>query len=186
MLEPGSHEAKKRSFRTQHGGRLRSRRPSTHHLAGSSDTPGMGVRNPVNAATRVLPDDDAVSSTEENDHLPLLRLGASAVASPGPPAAAHTLRSLVRSEVRSFLGELGLSAIPPAAAPANDAESKTLTVDDLATLLGLNRKTVYDLIARGQLPGVRRCGRRIVAHRSTVLDWLRSGQGSVPRSRRIP
>jgi len=50
-----------------------------------------------------------------------------------------------------------------------------LTVHDLATLLRLDRKTVYSEIAAGRIPGVRRFGaRRPVyrAHRDTVLTWL--------------
>ena len=111
------------------------------------------------------------------------------------------LRSLVREEIGRCLKELSAGKWPawlagspqretanfgvigagPLADPDDVIDVKTLT-----TLLGLNRKTVYNLIALGQLPGVRRCRRRIVVHRATVIHWLRSGQGSVPRSRRKP
>jgi len=50
-----------------------------------------------------------------------------------------------------------------------------LTVHDLATLLRLDRKTVYSEIAAGRIPGVRRFGaRRPVyrAHRDTLITWL--------------
>lgn len=59
-----------------------------------------------------------------------------------------------------------------------------LTVDELARLLRVERKTVYTLIAQGELPGVRRVGRSIRIFRRAVLDWLASGQGRVSRSRR--
>ena len=49
----------------------------------------------------------------------------------------------------------------------------TITVDDLAALARLNRKTVYDLIAREKLPGVRRIGRSIRINKEIVLDWLK-------------
>lgn len=59
-----------------------------------------------------------------------------------------------------------------------------LNVDELATLLRLNRKTVYAMIQRGEIPGVRRLGRIVRIHRDTVLHWLAEGQGRVSRSRR--
>jgi excisionase family DNA binding protein len=59
---------------------------------------------------------------------------------------------------------------------------EVLTVDEVAELLRINRKTVYDCIARRQLPGVSRLGRTIRIHRETLLQWL-AGQGRVPRSR---
>jgi excisionase family DNA binding protein len=85
------------------------------------------------------------------------------------------LVALVRAEVRRVLEE---------AWPAAQTGGETIDVRELTALLGLNRKTVYGLIARGEIPGVRRLGRRIVVHRETVVRWLRNGQGSVPRSRR--
>ena len=59
----------------------------------------------------------------------------------------------------------------------------TLTVDETALLLRVNRKTLYRMIAAGQLPGARRLGHTIRIHRDTVLRWLADGQGHVPRSR---
>jgi excisionase family DNA binding protein len=52
-----------------------------------------------------------------------------------------------------------------------------LTVDELATLLRVDRKTVYAAISRGEIPGVRRIRKAYRIHRDTVLTWLRSGQG---------
>ena len=59
-----------------------------------------------------------------------------------------------------------------------------LTVDELAEFLRVERKTLYDAIARGELPGVRRIGRVIRISRSTVLAWLAEGTGRVSRSKR--
>ena len=61
-----------------------------------------------------------------------------------------------------------------------------LNVDELAQLLRLNRKTVYTMIQRGEVPGVRRFGRTYRIHRDTVLGWLAEGQGRAPRKRRSP
>jgi excisionase family DNA binding protein len=59
-----------------------------------------------------------------------------------------------------------------------------ITVDELATLLRLDRKTVYDAIARGEIPGVRRIRRTLRVYRDAVLEWIAQGQGRVPRSSR--
>lgn len=62
--------------------------------------------------------------------------------------------------------------------------SDALTVDELACLLRLNRKTVYAAVRAGEIPGVRFIGRAIRISRTTVEKWLQEGQGRVPRSRR--
>jgi excisionase family DNA binding protein len=61
---------------------------------------------------------------------------------------------------------------------------EVLTVDELAALLRVDRKTVYAQIARGEIPGVRRLGKTIRISRDAVLRWLAEGQGRVSRSRR--
>ena len=48
-----------------------------------------------------------------------------------------------------------------------------LTVDETAELLRTSRAAVYALIARGQLPGVTRIGRRVLIRRDDLLEWLR-------------
>jgi excisionase family DNA binding protein len=52
-----------------------------------------------------------------------------------------------------------------------------LTVDEVATLLRVDRKTIYEMIRRGELPGVRRIRRAIRVSRMAVLEWLGNGQG---------
>ena len=47
-----------------------------------------------------------------------------------------------------------------------------LTVRDAPRLLRVERKMVYELIARDELPGVRRLGRLIRISRSALLRWL--------------
>jgi excisionase family DNA binding protein len=58
-----------------------------------------------------------------------------------------------------------------------------LSVDEVAVLLRVNRKTAYEAVARGDIPGVRRIGRAIRIDRDVVLDWMR-GKGRVSRSAR--
>jgi excisionase family DNA binding protein len=56
-----------------------------------------------------------------------------------------------------------------------------LTVDELAQLLRINRKSAYEAVAKGEIPGARRIGRTIRITRDAVVGWLR-GQGHVSRS----
>lgn len=58
-----------------------------------------------------------------------------------------------------------------------------LTVDELALLLRVDRKSAYAAIKRGEIPGVRKIGKTIRVSRATVVSWLADGQ-SAPRSRR--
>jgi excisionase family DNA binding protein len=62
--------------------------------------------------------------------------------------------------------------------PLDAACPSVLTVDEVAGLLRVNRKTVYELIGRGEIPGARRLGRALRFSRDAVLDWLRQGCGS--------
>lgn len=63
--------------------------------------------------------------------------------------------------------------------------STVLTVDELAALLRVNRKTVYDALSRGEIPGARRIGNTYRILRGAVIDWLSSGQGRVSHSKRL-
>ena len=72
---------------------------------------------------------------------------------------------------RSFRGKVGDA----------DESLEVLTVAEAARVLRINRKTLYELIQRGELPGVRRSGRAIRIHRHTLLQWL-ADQGRVPHS----
>lgn len=56
-----------------------------------------------------------------------------------------------------------------------------MTVDEIATLLRLNRKTVYELARQGKIP-VRRIGRSLRANRETLMRWL--AEGAAPRDGR--
>ena len=61
----------------------------------------------------------------------------------------------------------GTMVARPRAAPTSDV----LTADEVAELLRVNVKTVYDAAGRGEIPH-RRLGRRLLFSRSTVLAWL--------------
>ncbi len=50
---------------------------------------------------------------------------------------------------------------------------QVLKVAELADLLRMDRKSVYDAIREGKIPGVQRIGRAIRISRDAVLEWLR-------------
>jgi len=53
-----------------------------------------------------------------------------------------------------------------------DAESMLMTVSEVADVLRTSQKAIYAMIERGQLPGVRRIGRRALIRRADLLHWL--------------
>jgi excisionase family DNA binding protein len=59
-----------------------------------------------------------------------------------------------------------------------------LTVEEVADLMRIDRKTAYAAIADGDVPGVRRVGRCIRVSRDVLLQWLADGQGGRTEKRR--
>ena len=47
-----------------------------------------------------------------------------------------------------------------------------LTTIEVADLLRTSQKATCAMIARGQLPGVVRIGRRVLVHADELVDWL--------------
>ena len=47
-----------------------------------------------------------------------------------------------------------------------------LTADDVAALLRITRKAVYCMVNRGEIPGVKKVGRRVRFLRDVVLAWI--------------
>jgi excisionase family DNA binding protein len=58
---------------------------------------------------------------------------------------------------------------------------QVLTVEEVADLMRVDRKTAYSAIAGGGIPGVRRIGRCIRVSRDELLRWLSAGQGDMRR-----
>ena len=52
-----------------------------------------------------------------------------------------------------------------------------LTVDEAARFLRINRKTLYEAVRAGEVPGVVRVGRSIRIGRDALLRWM-EGNGS--------
>ena len=59
--------------------------------------------------------------------------------------------------------------------PESDSDAdlpEVITVAELADLLRMNRKTLYEALARGDIPGAKRIGREYRISRPVVLRWL--------------
>ena len=56
-----------------------------------------------------------------------------------------------------------------------------MTVQDTATLLRTTRTAVYAMVARGQIPGVTRLGRRVLFRTEDLLDWLDRSRTPSPK-----
>lgn len=63
------------------------------------------------------------------------------------------------------------------AAPSFDSLPPVLTVEEVADLMRVDRKTAYAAIAGGGVPGVRRLGRCIRVSRDVFVRWLSEGEG---------
>jgi excisionase family DNA binding protein len=48
-----------------------------------------------------------------------------------------------------------------------------VTPEEVAEILRTSKKAIYTMVARGQLPGVTRIGRRVLVQRGELVDWLR-------------
>ena len=66
---------------------------------------------------------------------------------------------------------------PASTTRAQDVPS-LLTTDEVAATLRTSRKAIYTMVARRQLPGVVRVGRRVLFREDALVDWLR--QKSTP------
>jgi excisionase family DNA binding protein len=56
-----------------------------------------------------------------------------------------------------------------------------LTADEVATVLRTTRTAVYALVARGQLPGITRIGRRVLFRRDVLIGWLDQNRAPSPK-----
>jgi excisionase family DNA binding protein len=63
------------------------------------------------------------------------------------------------------------SRTPDDPSPVEPPPRVTITADELAALLGVDRKTVYEGAARGEIPSVR-LGRRVLFARTAIDAWL--------------
>ncbi len=74
----------------------------------------------------------------------------------------------------SLTGEAqGRTSNAPSIAAANDnaRTPDVLNADEVAAFLRCNRKTVYEAVARRQIPH-QKLGRRVLFSRAALLEWL--------------
>lgn len=72
--------------------------------------------------------------------------------------------------------------LEPAGSPADQPDGSendcaVLTIDEAARLLRVNRKTLYQAVKLGQVPGVVRLGRVIRLSRTALLHWMDGNGG---------
>ncbi len=60
------------------------------------------------------------------------------------------------------------------AVPDRPDAPHVLTVQESAKILRVNEKTIYDMVARGELPGAKKVGRSIRISRRVLMLWLSS------------
>jgi excisionase family DNA binding protein len=85
----------------------------------------------------------------------------------------------------SRVGDAGVDVGPAEVSRASEVDlPRILTPEELAAILRLRKRSVYEAINRGDIPGVRRIGRKIRIDRDCVLAWLSEGHGRVSRSSR--
>lgn len=56
-----------------------------------------------------------------------------------------------------------------------------LTADEVAALLRTTRPAVYAMVARGQVPGTTRIGRRVLFRSAALLHWLDQNRAPSPK-----
>ena len=59
---------------------------------------------------------------------------------------------------------------------SNNQLPAILTADEVADLMRVNRKTVYEAVKRGEIPGVVKVGRSLRFSRDELLRWLCQGR----------
>lgn len=64
------------------------------------------------------------------------------------------------------------------------ATQDVMKVDEVASWLRVNRKTIYDAVERGDIPS-RRLGRRVILSRTAIQAWL-GGTPSTTRRANAP
>jgi len=95
---------------------------------------------------------------------------------PPPSHGTQTLASLLAGPHPSSHPK---DARTSARAGDGSPEQECITADELASWMGLNRKTVYEYAARGVIP-CRRLGRRLVFSLPAIRAWLARSSGSDP------
>lgn len=82
------------------------------------------------------------------------------------------MRQRTDREGASQLGLTGTASQPLRLAEQAAEQAVLFTVAEVGSLLRTTRTGIYAMVARQQLPGVTRLGRRVLFNRRALLDWL--------------
>ena len=52
-----------------------------------------------------------------------------------------------------------------------------MSIAEAAAQAGVSAAVLYSLANKGELPGCRRIGKRLIIHRQMFADWLKAGFG---------
>lgn len=78
----------------------------------------------------------------------------------------------MRTNLRATVSPLFPAQVAQAAEPVAE---RTISITEVAELLGVSRPTVYEAIRRNQLPAVR-VGKRIVIPRARFMRWFEGSE----------
>ena len=81
-------------------------------------------------------------------------------------------RAIAYHELMRRLSVAGASPVKPRRKVAAWSERLVYRVDEVAELLGCGKNTIYDAIARDELPGVLRLGRRVLISKAALHEAL--------------
>ncbi len=69
----------------------------------------------------------------------------------------------------------------PRNSPTTAVMPTLLTPEEVAELLRTTRTAVYAMVARHQIPGVIRLGRRVLVRAEDLLEWLDQNRAPSPK-----
>ena len=90
---------------------------------------------------------------------------------PGVMRLVDAIALAVAAGVRAGARSLGSAIGDDPTASTSEPDREVMEADEVATFLGLDRKTVYDYAARGAIP-CRRLGKRLLFSRRALVVWL--------------
>ena len=131
------------------------------------------AKNPIMERARELAADSSAANTNA--------ASTASMALPDPERFVMLLAYGVCGGLLQALSPTARDEPPPPSEPRQDPP-EVLTADEVAAMLRLDRKTVYDYAGRGVIP-CRRIGKRMLFSREALAVWLascskRSSEGS--------
>lgn len=89
-----------------------------------------------------------------------------------------TVAGLCEPQMRATDSKMQIPSARPTGLTMSSELPIFLAAEEAASLLRTTRTAIYAMVARGQLPGVTRLGRRVLFRTQDLLDWL--DQNRVP------